>query len=282
MSSPANPSRRDALKTLAAITTAAATSPRALGAVSLPAPVTPGLQLYTMRNEMQKSVESTLARLAQIGYKELEFAGYFNRTPAQIAALLKQHGLTAPSVHVPREVMGKGWEKMLDDAATIGHRWVVIPYIQEAERVSVDSYKRLARDMNVAAAAAQKRGISFAYHNHDFEFTPLGTTTGHDVLMRECDASLVKFELDLFWITRAGKDAAAYVAQHPGRFPLVHVKDMKADGAMTEVGSGTIPFQKIFTAAKGGIAHFFVEHDNPGVPFDSVKASLAGLKRLSA
>lgn len=274
--------RRDVLKSLAMTMSASALGTRSLLADDGAAPVVPGLQLYTVRSEMQKGVEATLARLAQIGYKELEFAGYFNKTPAQVAALLKANGLTAPSAHVPREVMKQGWDKALDDAATIGHRWVVIPYLQEGERKTADQYRQLAAEMNVAAAAAKKRGISFAYHNHDFEFTPLGGTNGHEILMRECDPKLVFFELDLFWTTKAGRDAAAYVARAPERFPLVHVKDMKADGAMTEVGSGTIPFQKIFTASKGRIQHFFVEHDNPASPFDSVTRSLSALKGLSA
>ncbi len=274
--------RREAMKTLAAGVGLTALGARSLLAESTSMVSRPGLQLYTVRSEMQKSVDATLARLAQIGYKELEFAGYFGKTPAQIAALLKQNGLTAPSAHIPREVMGKGWDKALDDAATIGHQWVVIPYLQEPERKSADQYKALAAQMNVAAAAAKKRGINFAYHNHDFEFIPFGATNGHEILMKECDAALVKFELDLFWVTKAGKDVAAYLGQNAARFPLVHVKDMKVDGTMTEVGSGTIPFQKIFAASKGGIKHFFVEHDNPGNAFESVTTSIAALRGLKA
>ena len=242
----------------------------------------PGLQLYTLRSEMEKSVDATLAKVAQLGFKEMEFAGYFKKTPAQIAALLQANGLTAPSAHVDRNAIGNGWPELLDNAARMGHQWVVVAYIPEADRASADSYKRLAGEFNTAAAAAKQRGISFAYHNHDFEFAPLGPTNGHAVLLAECDRSLVQFELDLFWITKARQDAAAYVARHPGRFPLVHVKDMMADGSMTEVGSGTIDFQKIFTAARGGIKHFFVEHDNPKLPFESVEKSVQALRRLSA
>lgn len=241
----------------------------------------PGIQLYTLRSEMKKSVEATVAKVAQLGFKELEFAGYFKRTPAQIAALLKANGLTAPSAHVDRNAIGKGWPNLLDLAARIGHQWVVVAYIPDADRASADSYKRLAGEFNTAAAAAKQRGISFAYHNHDFEFAALGNTNGHAVLLKECDPALVQFELDLYWITKARHDVAAYVARHPGRFPLVHVKDMMADGSMTEVGSGTIDFQKIFTAAKGGIKHFFVENDNPTVPFESVGKSVQALRRLS-
>lgn len=250
----------------------------ALGA----APVTPGLQLYTVRAEMQQSVERTLARVAEIGYREVEFAGYFGRTPAQVAAALKANGLAAPATHISLAMMRAEWDKVLDDSAAIGHRWVVIPSLGAAERGSVDAYVRVAGELNAAAARAKARGLSVAYHNHDYEFAPLGDTSGHAILMRECDPALVSFELDLYWVSRAARDATEYVTRHPGRFPLVHVKDMLPDGSMAEVGAGTLPFQRIFDAAKGRITHFFVEHDNPTSPYDSIRASAAAMKRFTA
>jgi sugar phosphate isomerase/epimerase len=260
--------------------------PRALVQGTVGAPITPGLQLYTVRTEMAKDVRGTLARVAMIGYQEVEFAGYFGVKPRDVAALLKANALSAPSTHVERDAMKRGWEKVLDDAATIGHRWVIVAWVPEADRGSVDAYQRLAAEFNAAAAAASARGLSFAYHNHDFEFTLLrdgaANAHGHAILMKECDPSLVHFELDLYWITRAKQDAVEYVTRHPGRFPLVHVKDMRADGAMTEVGAGTIDFPRIFAAARGGIRHFFVEHDQPGHPLESIRTSLGALRRYSA
>jgi sugar phosphate isomerase/epimerase len=243
----------------------------------------PGLQLYTVRSEMEKGIEATLERVASIGYREVEFAGYYRKTPAEIAALLKANGLTAPAAHVARETLAAGWSKTLDDAAAAGHRYVVVPFIAPAERTSVDTYKRLAAEFNRGADAAKRRGLIFAYHNHDFEFAALaGDTFGHQVLLKECDPALVHFELDLYWISKAGRDPVSYVGEHPGRFPLVHVKDMMADGSMTEVGAGAIPFQRVFDQAKGTIRHFFVEHDNPRSPFESITRSVEALKRLTA
>lgn len=241
----------------------------------------PGLQLYTVRAEMERNVEETLARVAQIGYKEVEFAGYFGRTPAQIAANLKLNGLVAPSAHIGLDTIGAGWDQALDAAAEIGHQWLLVAYLTEAQRGGPDVYKKLAADFNRAATAARTRGISFAYHNHDFEFQPLeGGTDGQTILLTECDPTLVDFELDLYWITKAGKDAAAFMEKYPGRFPLVHVKDMAADGQITEVGAGTIDFQKIIDAGKGTIEHFYVEQDNAAVPFDSITRSLEAVKRF--
>ncbi len=271
--------RRSAVQTMAALAGAAMIK---RPSEELNAPVVPGVQLYTVRSEMQKGVERTLERVATIGYREVEFAGYFNKKPAEIAQLLKANKLTAPAAHVDRGAIGAGWDKVLDDAAAAGHQWVIVAWVPEKDRGSVEAYKRLAGEFNVAGAAATRQGLSFAYHNHEFEFARVGDTNGHAVLLKECDPALVHFELDLFWATKAGVDVVAYVKQHAKRFPLVHVKDMTAGGVMTEVGSGTIPFQKIFDAANGRIRHFFVEHDEPAVPFDSISTSLAALRRYSA
>jgi sugar phosphate isomerase/epimerase len=239
-----------------------------------------GLQLYTVRKEMERSVEQTLARVAEIGYKEVELAGLFQRTPAQFAAMLKANDLTAPAAHLGLDVMRTAWDQALDDAATLGHRYVLVAWVPPEERSSVDAARKLGEDFNRAGEAARKRGLAFAYHNHDFEFAPLGSTTCYDVLLATCDPALVSFELDLFWITKAGKDPVAYLTRYPGRFPMVHVKDMTADGTMVDVGKGTIDFAKIFAVADGGIKHYFVEHDNPPDPFASIAASYRALQAL--
>lgn len=240
----------------------------------------PGVQLYTVRREMERSVEATLARVAEIGYREVEFAGLFDRPAADVGRLLAANGLTAPAMHIGLDRVRGDWDRTIDDASRLGAPALVVPSIPSSER-SVEGYKRLAAEFNKAGESARARGLSFAYHNHDFEFARLGDTTGHAILLRECDPGLVSFELDLFWITKAGVDAAGYVAAHPGRFPLVHVKDMAADGSMTEVGRGVIDFQRIFTAARGTIRHYFVEHDNPADPFGSITTSLASLRQYT-
>lgn len=280
--------RREALSTMTMGAAAAALGLPALAACAKPSEtattgVRPGLQLYTMRADMERNVEETLARVAQVGYKEVEFAGYFGRTPAQVAANLKLNGLVAPSAHVGLDAIGPGWDKTLDEAAAVGHQWLVVAYLTEAQRGGADVYKRLAADFNKAAATARARGISFGYHNHDFEFLPVeGGTDGHTILLTECDPTLVDFELDLYWITKARKDAAAYMTRYPGRFPLVHVKDMAADGQITEVGAGSIDFQKIIDAGMGTIEHFYVEQDNAKVPFESITKSIAVVKGFRA
>lgn len=239
-----------------------------------------GVQLYTVRGEMQKSVEATLARVASIGYKEVEFAGYFGRTPKQVADALRANGLTAPSVHIPVNDFLADASKTLDTVEAVGHTFVVVPYLEARDR-TLDNYKRLADSFNVWGAASRKRGIQFAYHNHDFEFETVGGEVPFDLLLARCDKALVQFEMDLFWINKAGRNPLDYFARHPGRFPLVHVKDMRADGTMTEVGHGAIPFaQYVRQASQAGIRHYFVEHDNPRDPFASIATSFKALSAL--
>jgi sugar phosphate isomerase/epimerase len=241
-----------------------------------------GLQLYTVRQAMHDDFEGTLEKVAAIGYREVEFAGYFDRRPSAIRAALDRCGLAAPSAHLPFEVIGSNWSHTLQDAREIGHRYVVVPAIPE-ERRTVDGYRRIAELFNRAGEEANAIGITFAYHNHDFDFARLGGQILYDVLLAETDSKLVAFEMDLYWITKAGQDPLAYFARWPGRFRMVHVKD--STGAprheMTDVGRGTIDWRRIFARRKqAGIRHFFVEHDEPADAFASIRASYEYLARL--
>jgi len=255
-----------------------------------------GLQLYTVREVMKSDLDGKLAKVAEIGYREVEFAGYENHTPGEIRAMLERSGLAAPAAHVEYKSLGEKWPSVLDAAHVIGHEYVVNPYIDDQVRKQPDGWKRAAETFNRAGEASQKAGIQFAYHNHWFEFTPVNGKLPYDILLQECDPQLVKMEMDLCWITVGGQDPLKYFAQYPGRFPLVHVKDLtkmpnvSASGGqnlgdtlseMTEVGSGMIDWKKIFAQSdKAGIEHYFVEHDHPKDPFDSARKSYEYLAKL--
>jgi sugar phosphate isomerase/epimerase len=240
-----------------------------------------GIQLYTVRSSMQDSVERTLERVAQIGYQEVEFAGYFDRSPQQIRRVLDDTGLRAPATHTPLETLENEWEAMVDLAAATGHQYLVVPWIAPANRSGLDDYRRMADRFNRVGERAKAAGLTFGYHNHDFEFEPLEGRVPWDVLIEETDPALVKLELDLYWITKAGGDPFTYFRDHGGRFPLVHVKDMAADGSMVDVGAGTIDFAALFAHSdQAGIQHYFVEHDNPRDPFGSLAASYGHLHNL--
>jgi sugar phosphate isomerase/epimerase len=277
-------SRRDFVRTLGAVAVGQVLQPRA------PSPYPPaplhkldriGLQLYTVRHEMEKDFAGTIARVAATGYREVEFAGYFGKSPRDVRALLDHHGLSAPSAHA--SLAPDQWRAALDAAPVVGHRYLVIAWIPAEQRRTLDDCKRAAERLGRAAAEAQAAGLQFAYHNHDFEFVPLDGQLPYDVLLRETDPKLVQMEMDLYWIVKGGQDPLAYFARWPGRFPMVHVKDSAGGPAhrMMTVGAGAIDFKKIFAQREqAGIRHYFVEHDEPGDAFASIRASYEYLKRL--
>jgi sugar phosphate isomerase/epimerase len=242
-----------------------------------------GIQLYSVRRRLEQDFEGTLASLARIGYKEVEFAGYFDRRPEEIKAMLGRHGLTAPSAHIPIEVARRDWAHTLDAAKVIGHRYVVVPWLPPAMRRTVDDYRRLAEEFNRLGEQAKQQGVRFAYHNHDFEFIRLEGHLPYDVLLAGTDPVNVALELDLMWITKGGQDPVSYFAQHPGRFEMVHVKDTSGapEFRQVAVGQGRIDFGRILRRRKlAGISHFFVEHDDPADPLDFARVSFDYLKRL--
>ena len=242
-----------------------------------------GLQLYTVRDQMKADLPGTLAKVAAIGYKEVEFAGYFERTPAQIRDLLHRNGLSSPSTHLPFDSLESSWQKQLDDAKAVGHHWATIAFIPEEKRRTLDDWKRHAATFNRAAAQAKSAGLRFAYHNHDFELKAIDGTRPIDLLLKDTDPSLVDFEMDLYWVVFGGGNPIELFNQHPKRFPLVHVKDSSGppDRKMVDVGQGTIDFRSIFAQSdKAGIKHYFVEHDQPADPIATIRNSYNYLHAL--
>jgi sugar phosphate isomerase/epimerase len=248
-----------------------------------------GLQLYTVRDLMKQDFDGTIAGVAKLGYKEVEFAGYFGKTPQEARAALDKNGLTSPSAHHPMEApanehaktlnLADNLPEIIDGANIIGQKFLVCPYLDAKSRTA-DGYKRLAESCNKVGAAAKKAGLQFCYHNHSFEFEKVDglDKLPLDYLLAQTDPKNVKVELDLCWITVGGQDPIAYFNKYPGRFPLVHVKDWSKEGSdpggnegavghpvsghMTNVGSGSIDWKNIFAhSQKAAIQHYFVEND---------------------
>jgi sugar phosphate isomerase/epimerase len=252
-----------------------------------------GLQLYTLRDQLEKDVPGTIKQLAAIGYKDVEIYSLYGKTPAEFGQILKDNGITASSGHYLLPAVKSEWHERIEDAKTLGLRYMVIAILPQEERKSLDDYKKLAELLNKAGEATQKAGIQFCYHNHNFEFQKFGDTTPYDYLLKTLDPKLVAFEMDCFWVTHAGQDPVAYFKKHPGRFPLLHIKDMKDKPAPTQeldakmglfapVGSGSIDWKRIFAAAKvGGMEHYYVEQDYCEIPpLEAVKMSYQYLDAL--
>ena len=243
-----------------------------------------GLQLYTVRRELEKDFAGTLEKIAVLGFREVEFAGYFKHSPQEVQSILTRYQISSPSAHISTAALRGNLQEEIEAAQTIGHQYLVCGYLPAEERRSVDDYKKLVGLLNRAGERLAKVGTQFGYHNHDFEFTAMEGKLPYDMILAGTDPELVKMELDLYWITKAGQDPLKYFSAYPGRFPLIHIKDMDATPRrfFTEVGQGTIDFKKILGAArKAGIKHYFVEQDEtPASPFTSIKVSIDYLKRL--
>ncbi len=242
-----------------------------------------GLQLYTVRGLMARDLEGTMAALAAAGVRDVEFAGYFDRQPAALRALLERHGMKAPAAHVPLPASLTAWTPVFDAAEALGHRWLVIPWVGNEVRASLDGWRRLADSLNEAGRLAHARNLRMAYHNHDFEFAITDGSVAYEVFVERLDPATVDLELDLYWAVKAGQDPRRLFADRPGRFPLWHLKDAgpAPERTMTDVGAGTIDFTALFAAgAQAGLQHAFIEHDNASDPMTSVRVSVSALERL--
>jgi sugar phosphate isomerase/epimerase len=285
--------RREFIKTTALGTLAISTQvPESLFASPYGKPI--GLQLYTLRDQLEKDVAGTIQQLAKIGYEDVEIYSLYGKSPAEFTKILHDNGITASSGHYMLKDVKGNWDQKVEDAKQLGLKYMVNAILQPEERKSFDDYKQLIDVFNKAGETTQKAGIQFCYHNHDFEFKKYGQTTAYDYLLKNLDPKLVKFEMDCFWVTHAGADPVAYFKKYPGHFPLLHIKDMKDHppvshefdakmGLFAPVGQGTINWKRIFAGAKeAGMQHYYVEQDYcEQPPLEAVKISYEYLSKLS-
>lgn len=249
-----------------------------------------GLQLYTLRDTIGKDPKGILKQLAGFGYKELETFAYgdgkiFDMPFKEFGSYVKSLGMRVCSGHYGLDlVQGDKWEKAVTDAKSIGQSYMVLPYLQEQDRKSIDGYKKLCLSMNKAGEVCKKNGIRFGYHNHAFEFDKVDGQIPYDVMLKELDPKYVGMEMDIYWVVRAGHDPLQYFEKHPGRFEQWHVKDMDKSNKdrNADVGTGSIDWKTIFAKAKqSGMKHFYIEQETyPGAPIDSAATSIKNLKAI--
>ena len=235
-----------------------------------------GLQLYTLKDIIKGDVKGTMRKVSDIGYKELEAYSYsdgkiFDLPYGDFNAMAKDLGMRIVSGHYgtgqidpdTKGTLSNGWEVAVEDAKAAGQDYMVIAWLHPEERKSIDDYKRVCGLINKGNEVCRTKGITLAYHNHEFEFSPLDGEVPYEVMLQELDASVL-LELDLYWSTFSGVSATELFKKYPGRFPLWHVKDMdKTDRTHnTDVGTGSIDFPAIFGAAEAaGMKHFFLEQE---------------------
>jgi sugar phosphate isomerase/epimerase len=233
------------------------------------------LELYTVRDETKRDFAGTLRRVAQIGYTAVEFAGYGNLTAQEMSALLAETGLYPVSTHLGLDALQ---DSQLDASIRycldIGCPNIVLPWLPNEWRTQ-EGMQALAPRLNTIGQRCQEYGITFGYHNHDFEFTRVDEAYLLDHLLQATNPSLVKIEMDVYWAAYAGVDPVEYLQTHADRIALIHLKDMAADRSMTEVGKGILDMQHICEFAQVRGLWGIVENDYPQLPsLESARISL--------
>lgn len=276
--------------TLAGIGAAGAATTAAWGAGRLAWPHPIGLEIYTVRQLYAQNPAETLKQVAAVGYKEVEIAPY--SPPDVMTRDLRAAGLSAPSGYfdVPKN-LDPDWKKTLQAAQRYGVRYIVVG---DNPKLSADAWRRRADLFNQCGKLAREAGIQFCYHAHYHEFATVDHTCGYDIMLERCDPKYLKMEMDIFWVTYAGKDPLTYWRRYPGRFPLLHIKDLKkgihvnpqespsGPNPFVPVGQGRIDWRRIFAHVReAGVKHIFVEQDHcDQPPLDAIRISYNYLKNL--
>lgn len=284
-----------------------------------------GVALFTLPKALSEDFEGTLKRISEIGYKEVEFfgpypysgeqanenwkrsagflgfsgSGYFGRSAKEVRAILDRHKLTAPSIHVELETLMNNMEGIAKYAHIIGHRYVGIASLPEYLRSDLDGYKKAAELFNEIGRSAKNHGLTFFYHNHGYGHQAMDGIVPFQYVLDHTDPELVKMEMDVFWFTAAGINPVKYLKENPGRFKLLHLKDMKelrtfpGDGGsmqewmamfpyLTDAGEGVIDLKAILSEArKNGAEHFFLEKDLTPNHEEALQKSFGYLSGLS-
>jgi sugar phosphate isomerase/epimerase len=239
-----------------------------------------GMQLYSVRDLFDVDMVGTLRQLSAIGFDEVELAGWGQRTVTEFRAALNKAHMSAPSAHVPLSALRENLSLVLGNAKILEVKYLVCPWIDEEFRTPA-GYRQVAAMLNQAGNVARRAGHLVAYHNQDYDFADIDGLRGYDILLEETDPEVVKLEMDLYWITKGGGDPLAYFAKYPGRFHLLHLKDMAKDGSMVSEGTGTLDWKAILSASgKAGVRHYFAELDDPVNPISFARASYDFLREI--
>ena len=243
------------------------------------------VQMYTLREHAAEDLDGTLWRLADIGYRKIEFAGLYDNTAEDVAAMLERHEMTAPAAHIPYDRFEREFDGIAADASAVGLEWVIVPALPQREIDEALAQEYISK-LNAFGLLAEEAGLKFAYHNHAFEFenTYGDGTTFFDRLVAGTDPDKVKLELDAFWVDRGGHDPAAVIRDHGDRIRLVHIKDAGKDDPAKDVpfGEGGLDWEAILGAADtAGVEYYVVEQDNPGDAFEDVTVAFRNAEKWS-
>jgi sugar phosphate isomerase/epimerase len=270
--------RRDAIRTFAALAAAPFLNRPVL------APDRIGLALYTVRDLAARDFEGTLRAIADIGYRDVDMYIYASgREPRETRAMLDRAGITCRSARVATPALYRGWDRFLDAANVLGARWITLANVSAEERISMRDWEELAAVFNGVGERARRAGLTFCYHNHDFELQPLEGRVPLDVMLAATEPELVRLQMDVYWITKGGRSPVEEIRRLGPRVATLHLKDMDATPrrGITTVGRGTIDFGAVLRAAKSAnVVDVFVEEDSPADPLSAARQSYEHLARL--
>ena len=281
-------SRRTFLKTSGTATAAIACS-HVLPAAPLPLPI--GLQLYSVRNLLPKDFDGTLKQLYTAGYREVEAAGYYNKSAAEFRKAMDQAGLRCISTHLTLSLLQTKLNESVDYAHALGLEYIVCSSSGGVHRnpaakgePSLDDWRYIAGEFNRVGEAIKSAGLTFGVHNHTPEFAVIDGVTVYDELLHLTDPKFVVFEMDCGWVTASGHNPVDYLSKTPERFPLMHVKDMarETDGKFHSVvmGQGVADYHKILKAATG-LKHYFIEQEEfAGDPMAELREDADYMRKL--
>lgn len=261
-----------------------------------------GIQLWTVKSEAEKDLEGTLRKVYAAGFRDIEFAGYYGRAPADLAKLMKGMGFSLASTHAGAADIAKSGDKIIADAKALGLKYIVcsspgvspekekLPWEERMKAVDLTDWKWNAELFNKFGKQVSDAGMVFGYHNHSAEFKKFDGKTAFDHLFAMTDARHVKIELDVGWVAVAQQDPLAILDQYKGRVIALHVKDIARRGAdgkdppSVALGEGTVDWKKVLgTAHANGVKHYFYEQEEPFTRpiLESVKMSGDYLTKLA-
>jgi sugar phosphate isomerase/epimerase len=239
-----------------------------------------GLQLYSLRDVYGKDPAAALDQVKSFGIKSVETYNNPKPAPAELKQMLDARGLKAVSGHFGYETFEKELPKVIESAKALGLEYVGIAWIPHVPAMfGQESVDKAAANFNQWGEELSKNGLKFFYHCHGYEFKPIAegeTKTWMDVLMEKTKPEFVAYEMDVFWVVHPGADPVKYLQKYPGRWQLMHLKDI-AKGARTGVFTGSAPKEQcvvigtgqiswaplLAAAAKSGVKHYFIEDEHP-------------------
>jgi sugar phosphate isomerase/epimerase len=284
-------SRREFIKTVTAAVAGSrlAQTARAAEQRSFMGPF--GVQLYSLRDELQKDVPGPLRHIREVGYTAVETAGFYGRTPEDFKRELDKAGLTCTGMHSGDDNrFREHLDEIIAEARIFQPLHVSCPWVQEGHRKDAEGCKRVAADFNAWGKKLQAAGFRFSYHNHDADFKPIGSTTAEDIFIAETDPALVDFELDLYFVQKVGLVPADYLKKHSGRFKQLHLKDIAKgvlpgfgdlpDTDCVPLGTGQIDWPStLAAAAEIAVTEYYVEDESP-TAWEGIAESIAYLKSV--